>query len=109
MKAKHVQVLVRRDMAEAISTSVFEHELEILRDVHGDANIEIIEGVEYPAVEIDAGEEFDRLINVYGQDQNGQLFVERCIGRGPKQLEALGVHDEPKRGRKAKEETVEAE
>ena len=29
MQAKHVQVLVRRDMAEVISTTVFEHEVEI--------------------------------------------------------------------------------
>lgn len=108
MKAKHVQVLVRRDMAEVISTSVFEHELEILRDVHGDANIEVVEGIDYPAVEIDSAEEFDRLTNVYGQNDSGQLYVERSIGRGPKQLEAMAHKESAKRGRPAKEE-VEAE
>lgn len=97
MLAKHVKVLVRRDMAEIISTTVFEHEVEILRDLHGDANIEELAS-DFPAVEIDASEEFDRLANVYGRNEEGQLYVERCIGRGPKQLEALGYK---KPGRKA--------
>ena len=101
MFAKHVQVLVRRDMAEIIGTTVFEHEVEILRDMHGDGNVTVDESIEYPAIEIDAGEEFDRLMNVYGRNEDGQPYVERCIGRGPKQLEALGIK---KRGRPAKEE-----
>jgi hypothetical protein len=101
MFAKHVQVLVRRDMAEIIGTAVFEHEVEILRDMHGDGNVTVDESIEYPAIEIDAGEEFDRLMNVYGRNEDGQPYVERCIGRGPKQLEALGIK---KRGRPAKEE-----
>ena len=101
MFAKHVQVLVRRDMAEIIGTTVFEHEVEILRDMHGDGNVTVDETFEYPAIEIDAGEEFDRLMNVYGRNEDGQPYVERCIGRGPKQLEAMGIK---KRGRPAKEE-----
>ena len=105
MLAKHVQVLVRRDMAEIICTTVFEHEVEILRNIHGDGNITVDESVEYPVIEIDAGEEFDRLANAYGRNDEGQMYVERCIGRGPKQLEAMGIK---KRGRPAKEEAEEA-
>ena len=101
MLAKRVQVLVRRDMAEIIGTSVFEHEVEILRDIHGDSNIEVLD-TEYEPEEIDSNEEFDRLANVYGANDQGQMYVERCIGRGAKQLEAMGVK---KRGRPAKEET----
>ena len=105
MLAKHVQVLVRRDMAEIVSATVFEHELEILRDIHGDGNVNVDESIEYPIVEIDSGEEFDRLGMVYGANDSGQMYVERSIGRGPKQLEALGIK---KRGRPAKEEVEEA-
>lgn len=90
MLAKHVKALVRRDMAEVISTTVFEHELEILKDIHGDSNVEEIES-NFEPIEIDAGEEYDRLALVYGRNDEGQMYVERCIGRGPKQLEALGV------------------
>lgn len=90
MLAQHKNVLIKRDMAEVISACVFDHEIEILRDLHGESNVTEIEG-EYEPVEIDSGEEFDRLANCYGRNDEGQLFVERCIGRGPKQLEALGV------------------
>jgi hypothetical protein len=104
MLAKRVQVLVRRDMAEIIGTVVFEHEVEILRDIHGDSNVEVMDS-DYPDAEIDANEEFDRLGNTYGANDQGQMYVERCVGRGPKQLEAMGVK---KRGRPAKEEVEEA-
>lgn len=107
MFAKHVQVQVRRDMAEVINTTVFEHEVDILRDMHGDGNITVDETVEYPAIEIDSGEEFDRLMMVYGRNEDGQPYAERNIGRGPKQLEAMGVKT-TKRGRPAKEEAEEA-
>lgn len=102
MFAKHVTVLVRRDMAEVIAATVFEHEVEILRDLHGDAAIEETDK-EHPVVEIDAGEEYDRLAMVYGRNDEGQMYVERCIGRGPKQLEAM-AHKTNKRGRPAKED-----
>lgn len=103
MLAKHTNVLVRRDMAEIINCQVFEHEVEILRDMHGDANIEEIGG-DFAPVEIDASEEFDRLANVYGRNDEGQMYVERVIGRGPKQLEVLGYK---KPGRKAAAVTEE--
>ena len=91
MLAKHVTVLVRRDMAEAIPVAVFEHEVEILKDIHGEGNVELIEdGVpDYPAVEIDSGEEMDRLMNTYGQGDSGQFYAERVYGRSHKGLEAF--------------------
>ena len=103
MLAKHVTVLVRRDMAEIIGATVFEHEVEIIRDLHGDSNIEETDK-EHEPVEIDAADEFDRLANYYGRNEEGQLYVERCIGRGVKQLEALAYKEPAKRGRPAKEE-----
>lgn len=104
MQVKHVKVLIRRDMAEIISATVFEHEVEILRDIHGDSNVEQLDE-DFPVVDIEAGEEYDRLANVYGRNDEGQMYVERCIGRGPKQLEALGIKETAKRGRPAKEES----
>ena len=101
MLAQHKAVLVRRDMAEVIHTTVFDHELEILRDMHGEGNVEVLD-TEFEPIELDAGEEFDRLVNVYGRNDEGQIYAERCIGRGPKQLESLGVQT-AKRGRQAKE------
>ena len=91
MLAKHVTVLVRRDMAEAIPVAVFEHEVEILKDIHGEGNVDLIEdGVpDYPAVEIDSGEEMDRLMNTYGQGDSGQFYAERVYGRSHKGLEAF--------------------
>ena len=102
MLAKHVNVLIRRDMAEIIGTTCFEHEVEILRDMHGYGAVEELPG-EYDPVEIDANEEFDRMANCYGRNEEGQLFVERVIGRNPKQLEALAYKEPVKRGRPAKE------
>ena len=104
MKAKHVQVLIRRDMAEIISTAVFEHEVGILSDIHGPGKIEQIDG-DYPEVEIDASEEYARLASFYGTNESGQLYVERVIGIGHRKLEEFygaEVEEAPRRGRKAK-------
>ena len=107
MQAKHVQVLIRRDMAEILSTNVFEHEVEILRDIHGAGNIEVLDEV-FPSIEIDENEEFDRLNMVYGKNDSGQSYVERVIGYTPRQLASYAPgDDEPapvKRGRKPKVE-----
>ena len=104
MQAKHVQVLVRRDMAEVISTTVFEHEVEILRDIHGAGNVELVESY-YPTIEIDEGEEFDRLMTIYGKNDNGQPYVERVIGYSARHLAEFKAEAEaPKRGRKTKAE-----
>ena len=104
MQTKHVQVLIRRDMAEVISTAVYEHEVEILRDIHGAGNVELIES-DYPTVEIDENEEYDRLMNTYGRNDNGQPYVERAIGYSARHLaEFSGEAPAPKRVRKAKVE-----
>ena len=110
MLAKYVRVLIRRDMAETISTAVFEHELEILRDIHGEANVEELPD-EMPSAEIDAGEEFDRLASCYGTTDQGQLYVERCIGRGVKQLEAFygGVSEPVKKAGRPKKQVEQDE
>ncbi len=101
MLAKHVTVLVRRDMAEVIPVTVFEHEVEVLKDVHGDGAIEAAEDQQdFAPVEIDSGEEFDRLKARYGMNDAGQFFAERVFGVSHKGLEAF-AHKPAKKGGKA--------
>ncbi len=89
MLAKHVTALVRRDMAEVISTTVFEHEVEVLKDIHGDGNVDVHDMLlQFDPVEIDSAEEHDRLMNTYGADDSGQFYAERVYGRSHKGLEA---------------------
>lgn len=103
MLAKHITVLVRRDMAESIPVAVFEHEVEILKDIHGEGNVETVEGPDYPPVEIDSGEEMDRLMGTYGASDAGLAYAERVYGRSAKGLEAY-AHKPAKKGK-----TVDAE
>lgn len=89
MLAKHVVAIVHRDMAEKIPATVFEHELEILKDIHGEGSVELAaEQPDTPAVEIDAEEEFGRLMQHYGTNDQGQHYVERVFGRTKRGLEA---------------------
>ena len=101
MLAKHVSALVRRDMAEVLSVAVFEHEIEILKDIHGDGNIELIDGPDYAPVEIESAEEMDRLANTYGANDQGQLYAERVYGRTSKGLEAYAHKPSKKKAAEA--------
>jgi hypothetical protein len=104
MLAKHVTALVRRDMAEVIACSVFEHEVEILKDVHGDGAISLASGEgipDYAPVEIDAEEEFARLMQAYGQNDQGQFYAERVFGRTARGLEAYAHRPAKKKAAQA--------
>lgn len=105
MQVKYARALIHRDMAEEIPVTVFEHEIGILKDIHGDANVTVVDG-DFGAAEIDAGEEYDRLMNCYGRNDAGQPFVERIIGIGADSLEAFGTDEAPKKkaGRSKKAE-----
>lgn len=99
MLAKHVVALVHRDMAEIIAVTVFEHELEILKDVHGDGKVSLaVDQPDFAPIEIDAEEEFGRLMQSYGAGDTGQYFAERVFGRTAKGLEAFA--HKPKRAKK---------
>jgi len=97
MLAKHVTILVRRDMAETIPHTVYEHEVEIFNDIHGESNIEHVPS-DWPAVEIDTAEEFDRIKGAYGVNESGELYAERVFGRSHKGLEAY-AHKPAKKGK----------
>ena len=116
MLARYVKCHVHRGMAETIAPVVFAHEVEILKDVHGDGNVTVVDAMEdHPPVELDKGEEVSRLTAYYGSDQGGQYFVERVYGRNAEKLGGgyAGVeehilmphHDAaPRRGRPRKDE-----
>lgn len=107
MLAKHVQVLVRRDMAEVIPVTCFEHEVEVLRDVHGDGAIDVIDTLpDVKPVEIDSAEEMDRLTNTYGTNESGQPFAERVFGRSHRGLEAY-AHKPARKGKAAADEAAD--
>ena len=89
MLVKHVTALVHRDMAEIIPTSVLEHEVEILKDIHGEGNVSLADNQPDSApFEIDAAEEFGRLMQYYGTNEQGQSYAERVFGRTARGLEA---------------------
>lgn len=87
MQAKHVNVLIHRGMAETIPVTVFEHEVDLLRDVHG--QVDLADEQPDTVVEIDAEEEYDRLKLKYGMNDAGQFYAERVFGVSAKTLEAF--------------------
>jgi hypothetical protein len=108
MLAKHVTVLVDRDMAEKIPTTAFEHEVEILKDIHGEGKITLVTSApDFPAIEIDAEEEFARLMNAYGSNDQGQFYAERVFGRTARGLEAY-AHRPAKAGKAGKAADIDA-
>lgn len=116
MLARYVKCHVHRGMAETIAPVVFAHEVEILKDVHGDGNVTIVDKMEeHSPVEVDKGEEVARLTAYYGSNQNGQYFVERVYGRNAEGLDSayelfegtatmMNRDAAPRRGRPRKDE-----
>lgn len=102
MLAKYVTCNVRRDMTTIIPVACFEHEVELLKAIHGDSNIEIadLRADELP-VELDATDEYDRLTNTYGLAENGQPHAERVFGRSARGLEAFAYRKPGSRKRKS--------
>lgn len=76
-----VRVKVQRDL-EHIVTDVFQHEVDILRAVHGEDNIEVIaeEEVGYGELPDSATAEFERLRNKY--DRKNFKVIAQLFPRG---------------------------
>ena len=105
VKCNRVLVLVTRDMTETIPATVFVHEVPILQAIHGDSGVSIspnaekimactTEGCILPGErekqvermlateEIDSGEEYQRLVQRYGQHSDVPIpYVEYVHGR----------------------------
>lgn len=81
MKTHYVTVVLDRNMAEKIPTTVYPHEVEILKLIHKDAVSDAPE-VEWPEpVELDLDEEYGRLLTKYGTDADRNIpFVEIIYG-----------------------------
>jgi len=103
MQARYVDVLLRRNMAETLALTVYEHEVEVLKDVHGDAAVEVVGRADYPPVELDAADEYNRLKTRFGANDAGQAYVERVFGISARSLEDHAAKH-ARRGRRAAEE-----
>lgn len=81
-EAKYVVALIERDVAEKIPVTVLLHEIPVLEMVHSKA---VIRPADIDPIvesrEVDLMDEYDRLANQYGADENGIPFVERVYGR----------------------------
>ena len=81
-EAKYVVAIIERDIAEKIPVTVLLHEIPVLEMVHAKAVIrpaDIDPLIKSRKVELE--EEYERLVNQYGADENGVPFVERVYGR----------------------------
>ena len=97
-----------------IPVVVFEHEVDVLRFMHG--SVEIDPSIEPPvaSAEIDPSEEFDRLQNTYCKGENNPVVA--VFGSRQNFVAIFGVDgrvdaqdDAPRRGRKSKPESSEAQ
>ncbi|MGI9302732.1 MAG: hypothetical protein ACR2RB_08510 [Gammaproteobacteria bacterium] len=102
LKTRHAQVQVTRGPLEAPVSQVYLHEVPILKAIHGDNNVNILDEDD-TAREVDALNEYIRLEGKYGNKApSDQPWVEVVFGRFQEErfityLEQ--VPSEPKRGR----------
>jgi len=77
-----VRVLVRMNELTVIPRRVFEHEIDILVAIHGEENIEVVEGSELKRPLIgDASDELNRLLRVYGRKQERHVLAQFANAR----------------------------
>ena len=105
IKCDRVLVLVTRDMTETIPATVFVHEVPILQAIHGDSGVSVSQDAEkimacttegcilpgerekqvgrmLATEELDSGEEYQRLVQRYGQHTDVPIpYVEYVHGR----------------------------
>lgn len=88
---KLYSLIIRRDANTMTPVAVPEHEIALLQTVHGEENIQTVEGRVVDLAKLGeadvAGEiaetedEFARLASKYGADEKGELFVEQVYGK----------------------------
>ncbi len=84
MKAEYIVVLIRKDVMQETPVTVFPHEIQILYEVHGESNVNVIDPFpDYEAQEIEPDDEYARLERRYGVDaeRNSMSFVELVYGK----------------------------
>lgn len=83
------RVLITRDNTKT-DKDVFAHEVDILRLIHGEENVEVYGTRDVEVVDFDPQTELDRLLRFYGK--NGEEAVTAVYGRSPARLaQAVGV------------------
>lgn len=83
------RVLITRDNTKT-DKDVFAHEVDILRLIHGEENVEVYGTRDVEVVDFDPQTELDRLLRFYGK--NGEEAVVAVYGRSPARLaQAVGV------------------
>lgn len=85
---EYVKIVVDRGPMEKVHKVVLAHEVPMLRKRHGDSAVEVIgpakdatTGRLIPKREVDANEEYSRLENLFGMNDNGRPLVEDVYGR----------------------------
>lgn len=92
IKPRYVMAYIKRDMTETLTKICFEHEFEILREIHGEGNVTYKLPEELPreerkhipqlAVPISASDEYSRLELVYDRHAEKKMTnVEAVYGR----------------------------
>lgn len=88
---RYIEVLVNRDERLSIPRQVPAWEVPVLRLVHGEEKIEEREYIDVPQRDYpDAGDEFNRLVQRYGEDVATETpFVAMVYGHAPRGVQAL--------------------
>lgn len=89
-QVESVRVLIKRNELTTVPKRVFSHEIVILQAIHGEENIDVVEGseVDLPLAG-DAQAELDRLVRVYGRKQ--QAIVLAQYGNARQLADELGI------------------
>lgn len=94
-----IAVAIHRDMTTTIHTAVPEHEVPILKAIHGRDNV-YPNGPNGEASLLDADAEFDRLNRKYGEDPVGNAYGTRAEGDIRRAVEdnSTGTQEDEKSG-----------
>ncbi len=84
MKTQIIKIHIPKDMSTTITRDAYLHEKEIFEEVH---DVECIIHSYGDVVELDTDEEYNRLLNTYGQNpDSGEYYVDIVYGRKGKGL-----------------------
>ena len=79
MQCEFVNIVLVRHAMEQVSVQVLPHEIPILQAIHGEDNVDV-NGKTGIMREVDAGEEYERLVRRYGEGEDGQPVVHAVYG-----------------------------
>lgn len=82
MKVKHIVVTIKRGLSETTPVSCYAHEVDLLKSLHGNGNVEVADKrADEAPIDIEPGNEYSRLEMHYGIDTKTEMsHVERLFG-----------------------------